>query len=86
MKLSNVPVSGEFVNTYKQIFNTWGDTVYGYDFKWRDVENSESQNNCYRTMFLFQISQNSESDQSFCGFSITSTLLTSCHLVFTVFG
>jgi len=39
---------------------------------------------CKRTMFLF--SQISESDQSFCGFSITSTFLTSCHLAFTVFG
>ena len=22
----------------------WGDSVYGYDFKWRDVKKSESQN------------------------------------------
>jgi len=36
--------------------------------------------------FCIQISQSSESDQSFCVFSITSTLLTSCHLTFTVFG
>jgi len=36
--------------------------------------------------FCVQISQISESDQSFWGFSITSTLLTSCHLAFTVFG
>ena len=36
--------------------------------------------------FCVQTSQISESDQSFCGFSITSTFLTSCHLAFTVFG
>ena len=36
--------------------------------------------------FYVQLSQISESDQSFCGFLITSTFLTSCHLAFTVFG
>ena len=36
--------------------------------------------------FCVQISQISEFDKSFCGFWITSTLLTSCHLAFTVFG
>jgi len=36
--------------------------------------------------FCVQISQISEFDQSFCGFSITSKLLTPCHLAFTVLG
>jgi len=36
--------------------------------------------------FCNQISYISESDQSFCGFSITSTLLTSFHLAFIEFG
>jgi len=36
--------------------------------------------------FCVQILQISESDKSFCGFSITLTLLTSCHLAFIVFG
>jgi len=36
--------------------------------------------------FCVQISQISKSDQSFCGFSVTPTLLPSCHLVFVVFG
>ena len=35
-----------------RILSSWGVNVYGYDFKWRDMKKSESQNNWYRTIFL----------------------------------
>ena len=52
---------------------------------WRTANNKMTVSAIGR-WFCVQISQISESDQSFCGFSITSTLLTSCHLAFIVFG
>ena len=35
-----------------RILSLCGDNVYGYDFKWRDVLKSESQNEWIRTIFL----------------------------------
>jgi len=35
-----------------RILSAWGDNVYGYDFKWRDVKKSELQNDWNQTMFL----------------------------------
>ena len=56
-----------------RILSSWGVNVYGYDFKWRDVKKSESQNGI-GGCFCVQISQMSDSDQSLYGYSYINTI------------
>ena len=73
-------------NKSTRILSSWGDNVYGYDFNgemWRKMNHKMTG---IRGFFCVQILKIPESDQSFYGFSATSTLLPSCHLAFIVFG
>ena len=66
------------------ILSSWGDNVYGYDFNGEMWRKANHKMTGIGRFFGVQISQISESDQSFCDL-VTPTLMPPCHLAFIVF-